>query len=590
MFGLAGMRARFRFRRFRTRLMVLLLGLLVAALGATYYLVSRANYANAMKHSEDNLALGARVYAEAVGQRIEYLEATANVMTTDYAIRQVLMQDKPDTRTLSSSLQSYTQRVNAPVIALFDTDGELLANSDVKMDNENRGPFAYLIRQATDRGDEEQHGFAYLNNKLHVLVVVPLYAPRPVIYKWFGLAFPIDGKFAAKIKDTTQLELTFVRTDDPARPQVLASTLPESDARIIARAAAESRRAPDRIRILDLPGERYVSLFKSEEMLGDDPVTVVLQRPLSAELAAARKLETSILGISLAALAAAAVVAFGIARGISRPVQQLAAHTRHVAAGDYSKRIDLSRGDELGQLATAFNDMTAGLAERDRVRDLLGKVVSPEIAAQLLTSGVQLGGEEREVTILFSDLRNFTSWSEKLAPTEVLTLLNRYLDRMSSIVERHGGVVDKYIGDAIMALFGAPISAPDDADRALAAAREMDAALVGLNRELLAEGKPPLAFGVGINTARVVAGNMGSKTRLNYTVIGDGVNLASRLEGLTKDPAYGTRIIVSEATLQAAHPPPSARALGVVQVKGKAEPVKIFAVNAKGESQPPHQV
>ena len=277
-----------------------------------------------------------------------------------------------------------------------------------------------------------------------------------------------------------------------------------------------------------------------------------------------------------------------IARGVSQPVQQLAAHTRHVATGDYTRRIDLDREDELGQLATAFNQMTAGLAERDRVRDLLGKVVSPEIATQLLQSDLKLGGEEREVTILFCDLRDFTSMGEKMPPADLLALLNRYLDRMSIIIERHGGVIDKYIGDAIMALFGAPISDVQSASKAIAAARDMAQALDTLNRELVAEGKPALAFGIGINTARVVAGNMGSKTRLNYTVIGDGVNLASRLETLTKDPAYATPIIVSEATLRAMKNPPPARALGDVKVKGKSEAVKIFALSAKGESQPPY--
>jgi adenylate cyclase len=224
--------------------------------------------------------------------------------------------------------------------------------------------------------------------------------------------------------------------------------------------------------------------------------------------------------------------------------------------------------------------MTAGLAERDRVRDLLGKVVSPEIAAQLLQSDLQLGGEEREVTVLFSDLRDFTALSERLPPAEVLALLNRYLDRMSAVVERHGGVIDKYIGDAIMALFGAPVAAPDAAARALAAARAMAAALDQLNAELAAEGRPPLALGIGINTARVIAGNMGSRSRLNYTVIGDGVNLAARLEALTKDPAYGTRILVSGATAAAAGATSGLRPLGPVTVKGRTEPVPVFAADA----------
>jgi adenylate cyclase len=279
-----------------------------------------------------------------------------------------------------------------------------------------------------------------------------------------------------------------------------------------------------------------------------------------------------------------------IARGVSQPLLQLAAHTKVVATGDYTKPIKLPRADEFGQLATAFNQMTAGLAERDRVRDLLGKVVSPEIATQLLRSDLQLGGEEREVTILFCDLRNFTGMSEQMNPIDVLSLLNRYLDRMSTIIERHGGVIDKYIGDAIMALFGAPVSDPAAPGKAIAAAREMARALQGLNRELAAEGRPALAFGIGINTARVVAGNMGSRTRLNYTVIGDGVNLASRLESLTKDPNYDTPIIISEATLRALPNPPPVRELGEVQVKGKAAAVKIYALGAKGESQPPYPV
>src|SRR5204863_8027790 len=132
-----------------------------------------------------------------------------------------------------------------------------------------------------------------------------------------------------------------------------------------------------------------------------------------------------------------------------------------------------------------------------------------------------LGGEEREVTVLFSDLRNFTSMSEKLTPQEMLGILNRYFSRMDAIVARHRGVVDKYMGDALMALFGAPLANPDDADRAMQAALEMTEALDDLNRQLNQRGLPTIGLGIGINTDVVVAGNMGSETRLNYTVIGD---------------------------------------------------------------------
>ena len=432
---------------------------------------------------------------------------------------------------------------------------------------------------------DQASGFAYLDGKLNVLVVVPLYAPKPNVAAWFGLPYPIDSAEARAIKDITLLDVTFSTTETP--PRVLATTLNTSMAEMISRQGTDVAGKTAEIQTVTLAGEPYVTLFQSLSLLDQQSARIALQRSLSAELAPARELENVILLISLAALACATLAALWIARGVSRPVQQLAAHTRNVATGDYTQRIDLDREDELGQLATAFNQMTAGLAERDKVRNLLGMVVSPEIATQLLHSDLKLGGEEREVTVLFCDLRDFTSFSEKMAPTEVLTLLNRYLDRMSGIIERHGGVIDKFIGDAIMALFGAPVAAPEAPARAVAAARDMAQALESLNGELRAEGKPMLAFGIGINTARIVAGNMGSKTRLNYTVIGDGVNLASRLEGLTKEPAYATQIIVSEATLAGITPRPFARELGEVKVKGKSDAVKIFALSPKGESRMP---
>ncbi|MDB6167382.1 MAG: cyaA 2 [Verrucomicrobia bacterium] len=565
----------FRFRRFSTRLLALVLGLLFATLAVTYLLVSHANLSNALAHSEANLRVGARIYDDAIRRQIAYLTRTAGLMTGDYAIRQVLQAEHPDIRTLSSALQSYTQRVGAPVIAFFDTEGQLLANSDAEMENENVGPFRYLIDRASKADQPEDSGISYLNGKLHVLVVVPLYAPYPNIAGWFGLAFPIDHAFAQKIKDTTGIEVTFA-----SRRGVQATTLSAPDSGIVSQLVARGPgQAGGQVSIVELSDDRYVTLFKPEDLLGEDPVTVVLERPLKAELAAAHELEQRLLYISLVALAVATLLALGLARGVSDPVRRLAGHTKLIAGGDYVTRLQLDRADELGHLADSINAMSTGLAERDQVRDLLDKNVSPEVAAQLMRDGATLGGEEREVTILFADLRGFTTLSERLAPPELLALLNRYLDRMSAEIERHGGVIDKFIGDAIMALFGAPVAQGDSAGRALAAARGMEAALAGLNAELAAEGRPPLAIGVGINTARVVAGNIGSHRRLNYSVIGDGVNVAARLQALTRTPEYRTNIITSAATLAAAGPGAFAtRPLGAVNVKGRVGAVEIHAV------------
>lgn len=578
----------FRFRHFSRQLLLLLVGLIALVQGAVYVLISDANERNAREHIKENLQTGALIFRQNLSERIDFLVGTARVLTNDYAIKPLLMQDPVDRSTLRTVLVSYTQRVKAPVISFFSAEGDLLAMTDEEMGRENVGPFRYLIRQATEGEMEQASGYSYLAGRLHALVVVPLYAPFPNIVAWFGLAYPIDTAFARAIKNTTRLEVTFTSNPDEPDLRVLSTTLNPAMADAVARYTAGIKQVSLDSETLNLGGEDYVTLFESLELLGEAPIHIALQRSLKTELAPARELENVVLVISLGALAMATLAALWIARGVSQPVQQLAAYTRLVAAGDYTRRIDLPREDELGQLATAFNQMTAGLAERDRVRDLLGKVVSPEIATQLLHSDLKLGGEERVVTILFCDLRDFTGLSEKMEPAAVLALLNRYLDRMSTIIEKHGGVIDKYIGDAIMALFGAPIAHPASASQAITAAREMARALETLNRELVAEGRPALGFGIGINTARVVAGNMGSKTRLNYTVIGDGVNLASRLEALTKDPVYATPIIISEATLRAMTNPPPARELGEVKVKGKAEAVKIYALSAKGESQPPY--
>jgi adenylate cyclase len=254
-------------------------------------------------------------------------------------------------------------------------------------------------------------------------------------------------------------------------------------------------------------------------------------------------------------------------------VQRLAAGARRIEAGDYQQSVAIPLHDEIGALAQAFNGMAKGLAEKERVRNLLGKVVSPEVASELLKGDIELGGEEREVTVLFSDVRGFTSLCEGQSPKQVLSLLNDYFSAITAVIEANGGVVDKFIGDAVMALFGAPVAQADSAERALRTAFGMEQALVKVNADFAARGLPPLAIGIGINTGKVVAGNMGSPSRLNYTVIGDGVNLASRLEGLTKQ--HGATIIVSEACARAA-PGFTYRELGVVQVKGRQEPVRIF--------------
>lgn len=568
---------RFRIRRFRTRLLLLIVGLLASTQFAAYVLVSRANRANAIEAIGAALDRGARQFQSIVTRREADLLLAARVMAGDYAMRQLFLMEDFSPPTASSALESYRNRIAAPVIVMLAPDGRLLADTDGMRTSNNLRPFAALYQQVEKEALFEGTGYGFIGDRLHQVVLVPILAPPPEIVAWAGVGFPIDQAVASELKADSNLEVTFLTTGADRR--ILASTLPPDLAAELA--AGNHDPATMERNLLRLHGDDYVTTFRSlaTTSLETEPVWVVLQRSLAAELAPARELERVILLISLAGLAAAAAAALALARSISKPVQQLAAHTAVIAGGDYQTRLELDRADELGELARSFNAMSTGLAERDQVRDLLDKNVSPEVAAQLMREGGALGGEEREVTILFADLRGFTTLSEKTTPRELVALLNRYLERMSRAIEAEGGVIDKFIGDEIMALFGAPLPVADGADRAIRAALAMRTALADLNRELAAEGRPALAFGIGINTAPVIAGNIGSERRRNYSVIGDGVNLAARLQGLTRNAAFAADILVSEGTLKATHDRYLTRDLGLVSVKGKTRDTHLHAID-----------
>ena len=222
-------------------------------------------------------------------------------------------------------------------------------------------------------------------------------------------------------------------------------------------------------------------------------------------------------------------------------------------------------------------------AEQQRKRQIkhaFEHYVPPQVVAEMIAhpERLKLGGQKREVTLLFTDLRGFTSISEQMSPEAVAQLLNRHLTEMTQIILRHNGTVDKFIGDAIMAFWGAPLDDPQQALHACRAAREMQAAMAAMREHLAAENLPLLYMRVGIHSGSAVVGNMGSDDRFDYSAIGDTVNLASRLEGINK--LYGTEILLSEFTASRLGAEIPVREVDTVRVKGKLEPVAIFTIPA----------
>ena len=226
---------------------------------------------------------------------------------------------------------------------------------------------------------------------------------------------------------------------------------------------------------------------------------------------------------------------------------------------------------------TAYQYFVEG-REKRQVKQVFSRFVARDVFDQLMAdpSRARLGGERREMTVLFADIRGFTTFTEKGRAEDIVAQLNEYFSGMVAVLFAHRGTIDKFVGDMVMALFGAPLADPDHADHAVKAALAMLEALADLNRQWAAAGRPPLDIGVGLNTGEMIAGNIGSETIMSYTVIGDAVNLAARLESLNKE--YRAHIIISDATRSRLKGRYDMKPLGTVTVKGKTEPVAIFEI------------
>lgn len=263
---------------------------------------------------------------------------------------------------------------------------------------------------------------------------------------------------------------------------------------------------------------------------------------------------------------------------ITNPIEKLASLIKVVAKGNFSvsARKLIRSKDEVGDLAKAFDNMTEGLKERDKVKTLFSKFHGSSITEDLLNKQVGVGGSNKEVTIFFSDIRGFTSFSESRSPEEVVNMLNEYFAIMVRIIQQNHGIVDKFIGDAIMAVWGAPKTTKRDAQNAVRACLEMRRALGELNQKRIAKGQPPILIGMGLHSGPAISGTIGSDERMEYTVIGDTVNMTSRIESSTK--AFGTDLLISEATAQAVSDEYALEIAGSAEVKGKSEPLKLFKV------------
>lgn len=568
----------FSFRSFRSRLIVFLLGLLVPVLGGIFYYVNNNNNEYTEETINSYLELGAEVFDYTREQQAFTLQAITNSLTWDFGFRTAYAANDPATL-FDAALNVMDRSLNsADMLLIVDLDGQVIIDTETQGMDSLTGYWAQLVDEADADEEGRSDMIIAIDGMPFQVIALPLYLPRQVA--WIVGGFALDQEFVDRVKDTTLSDVSIMKLESLeqqgiAEPEVIVSTLTDID-----QAALVQQMQFDDTQLLSLQRvsaetQDYTSLLRRLYGEQGDPTQVfaVIQRSYAENSENVVQFRSLLIQFYLLVLVVSLLAVLFLARSISTPLAKLAGVVKKIEEGDFDRSVRVNSRDEIGVLAESVNSMARGLAEKEKVRDLLGKVVSHQIAEQLLNNPVELGGEERVATMLFSDIRGFTTFCEGLPPKEVLKALNTVLSTISDIVETHQGVVDKYNGDAVMALFGVPIKGERDAENAMKALLDITQALENVDSRLSAC--------VGVNTGLVVAGNLGSNNRMNYSVIGDSVNLAARLESLTR--LYNVSNIVSEASRDAA-PEFHYRELDIVCVAGKSQSVRIFELlAAKGE-------
>jgi len=555
---------------------VLILALLLLTLGFVQLAVSR----QVQSTLKEELLTTGHVFQGLVTERGTRLLTNTILLAGDFALKRAIATYDPST--LASVALNYQGRVGVDLLWIADEAGVLLADSRGRQQSGRELATFSPVAEALTSG-EASATIAEIEGILFQLVAVPVLGPDVIGFLLLGKA--IDDPVAQQLQEDTGSHISFLGVDDTLAQQLQKGTGSHvsllTHGKLFASSWSQREREIFFLRGQAVPellqqgqGDTFLLTLARERFLS---ILVPISSHLSLPLYALRR---RMAGIGVGALVVALFLGVGLARGITSPVQTLVVSMQEIIRGNLRHRIQVTREDEIGFLAHSFNEMAGGLEEREQIKDTFGRFVSRGVAEAVLSGRVPLAGERREVSILFQDIRGFTTISEKTEPEALVRLLNQFFTEMVAAVEAEGGVVKQFTGDGVMALFGAPVAHPDDPERAVRAALGMVSRLAGLNLRLRSQGVPALHIGVGIHTGEVVAGRIGPDERVEYAVVGDPVNLASRIEGLTKE--LQATILVSTETAARLGPGFTLGRAAVLPVKGKEQPVEVVEVLSYG--------
>jgi class 3 adenylate cyclase len=480
------------------------------------------------------------------------------------------------------------RRFEMPMIRVVDANGEPFQTTDPRAGLIGRVPRvqteamrAFMARvSGTNILDQQEVGYLALENEegrvhLREFVVTPIL--KPGARQALGalvLGFPFSDLGEQFLFDFTKSSssgqiIGGIWLDGQIHSQTIPEAVRAQVAALVGRLVTGGLEANDagddlRIQIAGTPHRVFHKVLNPGSSF--PPAVQVCLYSLAAVQAEQRDLRLRIGGFGLVALVGALGIILLISHGLTVPIRELVRGTGEIRRGNFEVKVPVRSGDEIGELATSFNEMATGLALNRRYQAVLAQVADKEVAEALMRGDVALGGETRQVSVLFCDIRGFTALTQSLPPAEVIELLNEHMTALTRVVYEHHGVVDKFVGDLIMALFGAPKSYEQDTlNAARCAVRMMEE-----RRRLNGQARRQVDIGIGLATGEVVAGCMGSLDRLNYTVLGDRVNLAARL---CSHAARG-EIIIDQATADALDGALAVEPLPPLLLKGFSGPVQ----------------
>lgn len=570
-------------RSLRTTIFVafsaLILIVLLGTLGITQFVIGR----EAVLALSGDLRTTGQVFVSLLAERSTRLQTNSTLLASDFALKRVYATHfnpaSYDAETLASAGLSYRQRLGVQLVWMTDEAGNLLAASPAR-DPAGQSLADFSPLKEALASQSAASGLVEVDGKLMQMVAVPVLGPEVIGFLLLGQI--VDDTVAGRLKRDTRSDITFLSA---SRVYASSWTFPWRERERVGAAQLATllhgHNDPNPA-VSEIGNRRFLALVVPIEAHLPQPLYALIQGSYDDALAPLHTLQWRISSIGILALTGALLTAMLLAGRITGPVRLLVDAMHEVLRGNLQRRAHLERADELGFLARSFNEMVSGLEDRERIKDTFGRFVSRDVAAAVLDGRVPLAGDRLEVSILFQDIRGFSALAETLDPAALLRVLNRFFTEVVAAVEAEGGVVKQFTGDGVMALFGAPQVRADHVEHSVHAALGIVDRLARLNILLQADGIPPLQIGIGIHTGEVIAGLIGPDERVEYGVVGEPVNLASRIEALTKGMA--ATILVSKDVAMRLGPGFVLGRAAVLPVKGKTQPIEVVELLSQPSS------